>query len=82
MALDNGSPKALLFSNLYFLTALSVFLFAAPWWPLAAAILLMTILLAEQNSTLFSRFPVGYRKMRILLTLVASASMLALHLAA
>lgn len=81
MAFDNGSAKALLLSNLYFLTALSLFLFASRWWPLAAAILLMSILLAEQNSTLFPRFPDSYRKMRALLTLVASASMLTLHLA-
>lgn len=81
MALNNGSARALLYSNLYFLTALSIFLFASEWWPLAAAILLMSILFAEQNSALFPEFPDPYRKMRVLLTLVASASMLTLHLA-
>ena len=81
MALHNGSTKALLFSNLYFLTALLIFLFASRWWPLAAAILLMSILFAEQNTTLFPGFPDSYRKMRVSLTLVASASMLTLHLA-
>lgn len=81
MALNNDSAKVLLFSNLYFLTALLIFLLASRWWPLAAAILLMSILFAEQNSTLFPRFPASYRKMRVLLTLVACASMLTLHLA-
>ena len=81
MALNSGSARALLFSNLYFLTALSIFLFASDWWPLAAAILLMSLLFAEQNSALFPKFPDRYRNMRVMLTLVASASMLTLHLA-
>lgn len=81
MALNNGSVKALLFSNVYFLTALFIFLFAPAWWPLAAAVLLISILIAERSLALFPEFPANYRKMRLLLTSIASASMLTLHLA-
>ena len=76
---DNGKP--LLLSNLYFLAALFIFLFAPLWWPLAAAILLMSLFFAENSATLFPDISPGYRKMRALLTLVAGLAMLTLHLA-
>lgn len=81
MALAPGSRSALLLSNLYFLIAFFIFLFANQVWPIAAAVLLMGIYLAEQHSSLFSEFPETYRKMRTVLTLIASVSMLAIHIA-
>ena len=82
MALSRGAGKALLLSNLYFLVGLLIFVFALQWWALAAAILLMSIYFAEQTSPVFSDLESRYRKMRGILTMVASASMLTLHLAA
>jgi hypothetical protein len=81
LSLDRDSRMPLVLSNLYFLVALFIFVFATQWWALAAAVLLMSIFFAEQNSSLFSGFSAHYRKMRMLLTMVASASMLTLHLA-
>lgn len=79
MALLPGSRAALMLSNLYFLIAFFIFLFANQVWSLAAAVLLTGIFLAEQYSSMFSEFPRHYRSMRTYLTLVASASMLAVH---
>ncbi|MBT8435610.1 MAG: DUF3429 domain-containing protein [Gammaproteobacteria bacterium] len=81
MGLLPGSRSALLLSNLYFLVAFFIFLFAFEIWALAAAVLLIGIFLAEQRSSLFPAFPASYSVMRTMLTLVASASMLAIHLA-
>jgi hypothetical protein len=81
MVLSPGHRAALLLSNLYFLAAFFIFLFALPWWPLAAAVLLIGIFVAELNASLFPAFADHYRKMRTALTLIASASMLAIHLA-
>lgn len=81
MALTPGSRPALLLSNLYFLIAFFIFLFANQFWPIAAAILLMGVYLAEQHSSLFPEFPEAYRKMRTVLSLVATLSMLAIHMA-
>ncbi|MFT5663041.1 MAG: hypothetical protein ACI9JR_000422 [Gammaproteobacteria bacterium] len=80
-ALTHGSRSALLLSNLYFLIAFFGFLFANQVWPIAAAVLLMGIYLAEQHSSLFSGFSETYRKMRTILTLIASVSMLVIHIA-
>ena len=82
MALTQDSGKALLLSNLYFLVGLLIFVFALQWWALAAAILLMSIYFAEQTSPFFTDLEGRYRRMRGILTMVASASMLTLHLAA
>jgi hypothetical protein len=81
MGLLPGSRPALLLSNLYFLIAFFIFLFAVDVWALAAAVLLIGIFLAEQRSSLFPEFPASYRVMRTMLTLIASASMLTIHLA-
>lgn len=81
LSLNRDARMPLLLSNLYFLVALLTFVFALQWWALAAAILLMSIFFAEQNSSLFADFSPSYRKMRMVLTMVASASMLTLHLA-
>lgn len=80
MGLLPGSRSALLLSNLYFLIAFFIFLFAIEVWVLASAVLLIGIFLAEQRSSLFPEFPASYRVMRTMLTLIASASMLAIHL--
>ncbi len=82
MALNRDAGKALLLSNLYFLVGLLIFVFALQWWALAAAILLMSIYFAEQTSPVFTDLESRYRKMRGILTMVASASMLTMHLAA
>ena len=81
MGLLPGSRSALILSNLYFLIAFFIFVFALEVWSLAAAVLLIGIFLAEQRSSLFPDFPASYRAMRTLLTLIASACMLAIHLA-
>ena len=81
MGLLPGSRPALLLSNLYFLIAFFIFLFEVDVWALAAAVLLIGIFLAEQRSSLFPEFPASYRAMRTMLTLIASASMLTIHLA-
>ena len=81
MGLKGGLQVPLILSNLYFLVALFIFLFAPAWWALAAAILLMSIFFTEQHSSLFAEFPGHYRTMRTILTLVAGGSMMVLHLA-
>ena len=81
MGLKPGSPAALLLSNFYFLIAFCIYLFAAQAWSLAAAVLLMSIFLTEKMSSQFPEFPSGYRSMRKVLTLVASASMLVTYFA-
>lgn len=81
MALKDDLRAPLILSNLYFLVALLIFLFAPAWWSLAAAVLLLGIFFTEQHSSLFPRFSVHYRTMRTILTLVAGGSMIVLHLA-
>jgi hypothetical protein len=81
MGLEREKGKPLLLSNLYFLVALFIFVFAIQWWSLSAAILLMSLFLGENSSTLFPEISPRYRKMRAILTLVASLAMLTLHLA-
>ncbi len=79
LSLRDDSPKVFWLSNLIFLLAFFIFLFATAWWPLAAAIILTSLLFAEQGNTLFDPFPEHYRKLRIHLTAVASAAMLLLQ---
>jgi len=81
IGLTPDSRSALLLSNFYFLIAFSIYLFATQVWALASAVLLMGLFLSEQLSTLFPEFPASYRMMRTILTLIASASMLAIHVA-
>ncbi|MDH3538182.1 MAG: DUF3429 domain-containing protein [Gammaproteobacteria bacterium] len=79
MALSTGSRGLFVLSYLLFLVGFFAYLFAPHWWPLAAALLLITILVAERNGSLFPAFPDRYRGMCTTLTLVAGASMLALQ---
>lgn len=79
IALLPGHRAALLLSNLYFLIAFFTFLFALPWWSLIAAVLLSGIFFVELNASMLPAFPEHYRKLRAALTLIASASMLAIH---
>lgn len=81
MGLERNNGKPLLLGNLYFLVALFIYPFAAQWWSLAAAILLMSLFFAENSCTLFPGISPRYRKMRAVLTMVASLAMLTLHLA-
>lgn len=81
MALVPGSRSALLLSNLHFLIAFFIFLFASQIWSIAAAVLLLGVYLAEQHCSLFSEFPKAYRKMRAILTLFAGVSMLGIQIA-
>ena len=80
LALRSGSNRVLWLSNLYFLVGFFAFVFAPAWWALAAAILLMSLFFAEQNTALFSGLPENYRRMRIVLSGIAALSMLAIHL--
>ena len=82
MALQSRRPRALVMSNLYFLAAAAVFVFAPAWWPLIAAVLLVAIYLAEQHTALFPPTPAAYRGLRVRLTLGASLSMLVVQFAA
>lgn len=82
MALKSGRSRALVMSNLYFLAAAAVFLFAPAWWPLLAAVLLVALYLAEQHTALFPPTPPAYRSLRAQLTVVASLSLLAVQFAA
>jgi hypothetical protein len=75
MAQASGVRATLILSNLYLLMALGLFLSTVDWWPLAATLLLLGALLCEQSRRLFPAFPQAYRRMRILLTLGAAASM-------
>jgi len=81
MSLKRENGRALLLSNLYFLAAFFVFLFAAQWWSLAAAVLLMSLFFAENSGSLFPDLDAHYRKLRAILTMVAGVSMLTLYLA-
>jgi hypothetical protein len=80
MAQATANRATLLLSNAYLLLALAFYLFAAEWWALAAALLLAGAWLCEQNAILFPTYPGSYRRMRAILTLCASASMVVLHL--
>jgi len=82
LALAPATRSVLLLSNIYFLLALFCYLFAARFWPLAAALLLLAIHVTEQHSDLLPAFARDYRKLRGILTLVAGGSMLALYLGA
>ncbi len=79
LSLRDDSPKAFWLSNLFFLLAFFIYLFASAWWPLAAAIILMSLLFAEQGQDLFRPFPPHYRMLRVQLSTVAAASMLLLQ---
>ena len=82
MVLNSGPRWTLVLSNAYMLIAFFVFMLARDWWPLAAAILLMSILVTELNGAKFPALANHYRKLRSILSMVASASMLTLHMAA
>jgi hypothetical protein len=75
MAQSSGVRTTLLLSNALLLLALALYLFARPWWPLAAAWLLVGAWLCEQSSRLFPAHTPEYRVMRTLLTLIAASSM-------
>ena len=77
----SGKTGLLLLSNLYLLTALFAFVMADQWWALTAAILLVSIFFSEKTSSQFAALPQHYRRMRTILTLFASLSMLVIHLA-
>jgi hypothetical protein len=82
MAQTSGVRATLILSNLYLLLAIALYLVATEWWPLAATLLLSTALMCEQNKRLFPTCPPGYRRMRMLLTLGAAASMGVIQFAA
>ncbi len=75
MALESGRWRALVMSNLYFLAAVGVFVFLPTWWPLVAAVLLIALYFAELDSRLLPPPSPAYRRLRLHLTVVASASM-------
>jgi hypothetical protein len=75
MAQASGLRATLILSNLYLLLALALYLFAIDWWPLAAMLLLLGAWFCEQSKRLFPHYPRAYRRLRILLTLGAAASM-------
>ncbi len=81
MAFRAGQQIVVILSNVYFVIAFLVLLFAPTWWSLTAAMLLIGIFILEQNRNLFASFPDYYRNMRATLTLVASGSMTLIHFA-
>lgn len=80
MAQRSAVASTLLLSNAYLLLALGLYLFAAEWWALAAALLLAGAWICEQNSSLFRRYPRDYRRMRAILTLFTGTSMASIYL--
>lgn len=82
LGLPRRHGALLLLSNLAFLLALAIFLFAVQWWSLAAAILLTALCLTEFATRWFAGLEPGYRRMRAILTAIAGTSMLSLHFAA
>ena len=81
MCADSGNRTVVILSNGYFLVAFAMLLLAQPWWPLAASILLIGIFGLETNKVLFPSLSVDYRRLRAILTLVSSISMLTIHFA-
>ncbi len=79
MALESSRWRALVMSNLYFLTAAGIFVFVPTWWPVVAAVLLVALFFAEQDSSLLPSLSPAYRRLRLHLTVVASLSMLAVQ---
>lgn len=79
--LSNSKPALLLFSNFFFLIAFLIFVMAEHWWALTAAIMLVCLFFIEKTSSLFADLPQHYSTMRAVLTLLASLSMLVIHLA-
>ena len=81
MASAPGNKVVIMLSNVYFLVAFLILLLAQQWWSLAASILLVGIFGLEWSRSLFPALSDEYRKLRAILTLVSSASILAIHLA-
>lgn len=81
MAQVSATRATLWLSNAYLLLALAIYLFAADWWALAAALLLAGTWVCEQSERLFPAYPSQYRGMRAILSLIAAASMAVIHLA-
>ena len=81
MALQHGNRGALLLSNLLFLAAFFVFVFAGSWRALTASLLLLLLFALECSGRLLPPIAPGYRRLRAVLTLISSASMLLLHVA-
>ena len=76
MGLKPGKRSTLILSNIFFLIAFFVYVFAPEVWMPFAAVLLISIFLTERIGSLFPEFVSGYRGMRAVLTLVASGSMI------
>ncbi len=81
MGLKPGKRITLMLSNFYFLIAFFIYVFAPGVWMPMAAIILLCIFMTERISTLFPGFVSGYHRMRAMLTLVASASVIAVSFA-
>ena len=81
MGLKPGMRITLMLSNFYFLIAFFIYVFAPGVWMPMAAIILLCIFMTESISSLFPGFVPGYHRMRALLTLVASASVIAVSFA-
>jgi hypothetical protein len=77
----NDNRALIVLSNVYFLTAFLLLFFAPLWWSFAASVLLISIFALEQKKSLFPPLPDFYHKMRTILTLFSSASMLLIHIA-
>ncbi len=77
---DARSSPALWLSNLVFLAAVGLFVFAPAWWPFSAAILLLLLFVLEQISRPLPAQQGAYRQMRLWLTLIAGGSMFGLQL--
>ena len=82
MAQQSGVGATLWLSNGLLLLALGIYLFANTWWLVSAAVLLAAAWLIEQNRNLFPNYPAAYRQLRSILTGVAAASMVVIHLTA
>lgn len=81
MASGPGYRIAIILSNIYFIIAFLLMLLVPNWWSFSAAILLIGIFILERNSSILPELQGFYRKMRAILTLFSSGSMLLIHLA-
>lgn len=80
MAFEPRNRMVIVLSNVYFLIAFLLWIFVPAYWALFAAVLLFGLLLLERYQSLFSTAPEYYRRMRTILTLFSSSSMLIIHL--
>ena len=75
-SLGNHRQYPIILSNACLLLACFVFVLAPGWWPLAAPLILLGICVIELNQAIFPQLTFSYRRLRAVLTLIATSAML------